>query len=108
MVAPDGTPALEIIAVSANNYYERLSEGTDLVPMPLPLILLPGGRVAGRLPYNYPDDPPLATTLQFSEWRDEIPQRIEVHVQEAAGSGDRAMTPMVWNSRTGKYQAGEK
>jgi hypothetical protein len=104
IVTPAGIPALEIITVSALSYYAQVSAGR--VRMPAPLLLRPGGEIVGRLPYAYPDDPPLATTLQFQEWQDEIPRRIEVLVHNAARPGEQQTFRMVWDSAAGGYEPG--
>jgi hypothetical protein len=88
VVDPAGIPALEILAVSAQSFYGARAQGSATVVTPLPAILLPGGKLAGRLPYNYPDDPPRATTLEFSRWQAGLPRRIAMHVRDPTVTGD--------------------
>jgi hypothetical protein len=104
---PAGVPALEIIAVSAISSHEQRSEPSKRVDMPRPLILLPGGTAVGRLPYNYPDDPPATTRLQFSAWRNAIPERIEIRLRDPTVSGDRAVV-LLWNAERREYLAAVK
>lgn len=99
LLEPDGTPALEVIAISA--------AGAELSRAPHPLILLPGGRVVGQLPSHYPQDPPWLVQLHCDAWRGGIPGRIEVHLQDGADAGHRARLTLRWNARQGLYESSE-
>jgi hypothetical protein len=101
VVDPEGTPALEILAVSAQRFYSTRPLGSATVAMPLPAILLPGGRLVGRLPYHYPGDPPRTTTLELSQWQAGIPQRIEMRMREPL-TGDHEVV-MLLDAASGTY-----
>ena len=100
VIDPDGLPALEILSVSAQSLYDERRRDPATLAMPRPLILLPGGRLAGRLPYGYPDDPPRATTLEFSQWRAGLPRRIAMRVNAPTGEH---LVVMQWDAMTASY-----
>ncbi len=104
--AADGSPALSVITVSAERYYANRPEGAEIVAFPKPLILAPDGNEIGKLPYSYPDDPPFAIELSFSDWRGSRPQQIDILVQDPTVSGDHRLTPMRWNATTRRYEGG--
>jgi hypothetical protein len=89
--------------VSAQRYYAGHPPGTATVSLPKALVLAPSGREIGRLPYSYPDDPPFALELSFSQWRGGQPQQIDILVRDPTVTGDHRLTPMRWNAQTGRY-----
>lgn len=100
VVDPQGTPALEILAVSASGLGD-----TQRTAVPRPVILLPGGRPVGRLPYNYPDDPPVTTTLEFAQWQAGIPYRITIRVQGRSGA---QVLAMMWDGTNRRYNVADQ
>jgi len=102
----DGSPALSIITVSALRYYADRPDGAETTSFPKPLILAPGGKEIGQLPYSYPDDPPFEIELSFSAWHDNRPEQIDILVRDPTVSGDHRLTPMRWNATTGRYEGG--
>jgi hypothetical protein len=103
VIDPAGMPALEIIAVSVTSLAEMKPHRSEALALPKPLILLPGGRIAGRLPYNYPQAPPAATTLRFSDWHEGVPARIDVQVSGPATSETHATRRLQWDAQRGEY-----
>jgi hypothetical protein len=106
LVGPGRAPALSIVSVSARRYYAEQPAGVETTALPKPLVLGADGREVGQLPYGYPDDPPFAIELSFSDWREGRPQQIDILVRDPTVSGDRRLTPMRWNAATGRYAGG--
>ncbi len=104
--SPGSAPSLEIISASATRYYKDQPSGAVTVPLPKPIIRSTEQVEVGRLPYGYPDDPPMTMELTFSDWRDGRPRQIEVFVRDPTVSGDRHLTPMRWDSTTSRYVGG--
>ena len=104
--AADGSHALSIITVSAERYYADQPSGAATTPLPKPLILAPNGTELGQLPYSYPDDPPFAIELSFSQWRNNRPQQIDIFMSDPTVSGDRKLAPLRWNATTRRYEGG--
>ena len=101
----DGLVALHVITVSASRFYARQSSGAATVDLPKPLIISATGKQIGRLPYNYPDDPPLASTLAFEDWRDGLPRTIRIAVTDPTVTGDHDLS-MAWQESRGEYVGG--
>jgi hypothetical protein len=104
VIDPRGMPALEILAVSAQSFYSAQPPQSMTVNLPRPAILLPGGQLAGQLPYNYPDDPPWTTTLAFSRWQAGLPERIAMRVHGRAVAGDHDVV-LQWDVAARRYAA---
>lgn len=102
----DGSPALSVITVSAERYYADRPAGAETASLPKALILAPDGNEIGKLPYSYPDDPPFAIELSFSDWRGSRPQQIDILVRDPTVSGDHQLAPMRWNTTTRRYEGG--
>ncbi len=103
----DGAVAVRVVAVSAKKFYARQPDGAPTVGMPKPLIVSATGKTIGRLPYNYPDDPPFASALNFEDWRDGLPRRIRIAVTDPTVSGDHELA-MTWDESKGEYVGGEE
>jgi hypothetical protein len=102
--SPERQPALLLVSVWAERYYED-SRSAVQAAMPKPLLLTTSGATVGRLPFNYPDDPPAALTVTFHDWRDGFPRRIELFVKDPAALGDRALPPLRWNETSRQFVA---
>jgi len=89
---PDGIPALEIIGVSVPGLDQSRSA-------PRPLILLPGGRMVGRLPYQYPQDAGRSVRLRFEAWHHGIPERIGIGLADTV-----APSSLMWNGERRVYE----
>jgi hypothetical protein len=106
VIGPDGSAALEIIAVSAGRYYADRPSGATTTPMPRPILRSMDGKEVGQLLYNYPDDPPREVELTFLDWRDGRPHQIDAVVRDPTVSGDHKLTPMRWDAASGRYVGG--
>lgn len=94
--ATDGTAVLRLVSVWADIYYQA-SDSSLQVEMPRPLLLTASGDPVGRLPFNFPDDPPRELTVTFRDWKDGFPRRIDLFVKDPAVLGDRELPPLHWD-----------
>jgi len=98
-----GGTALLIVTVSAQRYYAPLPDGTITKALPKPLLVKPGGRVVGALPYSFPDDPPFELEVSFADWRDGFPWRVELFVRDPTVSGDHGLEPLRWDPTAQRF-----
>ena len=103
--SPGGNLALSIISVSAERFYRDKPSGTEIVNFPKPIIRSTGGRVIGRLPHSYPDDPPVSIRLSFGEWKDDFPQRIEIFVEDPTVSGNHVLPALIWDRDKDRFES---
>ena len=95
VVEPNGIPALEIIST--------FGQPAQRDAAPLPLILLPGGRLVGRLPHHYPRDAGRPVQLRFEDWQRGIPQRIVVRMEDPSGATGADRLVLRWDVRDKVY-----
>jgi hypothetical protein len=97
--------AIVLVSIDAAGYYKDQA-GTDApqVRFPRPILFSPTGKVLGRLPYNFPDDPPTELRVTFSDWRGGFPMRVDMFIKDPAAGGDRNLRPLVWNRQREEYQ----
>lgn len=81
---------LIVVSVSAPAYYAaQKGKNVDQIALPAARILGAQGEAFGKLPYAFPDDPPVSMRLRFLEWRDGQAQRIEMRISDPTASGNR-------------------
>jgi len=102
-------PAIVLISVFAADYY-RNQPGNEVlqVKMPRPILFSPTGTVLGRLPFNFPDDPPAELRVTFAEWQAGFPARVELFLKDPAAGGDRSLRPLVWDPQRAEFRPGQK
>lgn len=93
-----------VVSVWADLFYSGKPQGFVDVSMPLPLLFLPQGRLVGRLPMNYPDDPPNELVVTFGNWRRGFPEKIDLLVKSPTPSGDQVVPSLLWNTETRSYE----
>jgi hypothetical protein len=98
-------PAILLVSVFAADYYkDQPGDGVPQVKMPRPILFSPTGKVLGRLPYNFPDDPPTELQVTFSDWQAGFPARVELFLKDPAAGGDRRLRPLVWDRQRAEFQ----
>jgi hypothetical protein len=98
-------PAVLLVSVFAVDYYkDQPGNVVQQVEMPRPILFSPTGTVLGRLPVNFPDDPPEELQVTFSDWQASFPARVELFVKDPAAGGNRSLRPLLWDRQRSVYQ----
>jgi hypothetical protein len=100
-------PVLLLASVWADPYYDSQPSGAQTVVMPAPLLFSPEGRRVGELPSNFPSDPPAELRVEFADWKQGYPLRIDLCVSSPTASGDQWLKPLRYQADAGRYAAGE-
>jgi hypothetical protein len=102
----DRRTVMRVLSVSASRYYAGLPDGVETVTFPKPILVTPAGHMVGRLPLNFPDDPPLVLHVTFVDWAEAWPRRIEMFVQDPTATGDHALPPLIWDASGNRFVQG--
>lgn len=86
--------ALYIVSVWAGLYYRDKPSGTVTAAMPKPLLFNTQGKRIGKLPVNFPEDPPVELHVEFTDWRNGFPYQIRLCVISETASGNQALPVM--------------
>ena len=100
--APEIASDLYILSVWAEELEATLPKGAPAETLPKPLIASQEGRVLGRLPVGFPDDPPRSSGISFSDWLHGIPRQIRVAVKDPTVVGDHTLI-LQWNPESKTY-----
>ena len=101
-------PALLVVSVWADPFYDQLPASEPAVTMPMPLLLAPDGRKLGELPMNFPSDPPEQLTLRFDHWSAGPPGDIFLCVLSPTVSGNRPLPSLHYLPAKQRYEADAK
>jgi hypothetical protein len=91
-----------VLSVWAEQFEATLPKGAPAERLPKPLIASSDGKVLGRLPVGFPDDPPRSSEISFSNWVRGFPRKIRIVVNDPTVTGDRTLV-LEWNPESGSY-----
>ena len=97
-------PGVLIASVWADLYYSKQADGAETVAMPNPILFSATGERLGRLPTNFPRDPPAELSLSFSDWRNGVPFRISMCVISPTASGNQRLDPIQYQPDLKRYE----
>ncbi len=103
VAADAGTTALILMSVDAYAIERDLSPGSPAPQLPKGRLYLPSGREVGTLPFAYPFDPPVSLDVTFSNWREGLPRRVELNLEDPAAGGNRSLSALQWDEEKQRY-----
>ena len=102
-------PVLRLISIFATEYYKNQpGKAVQQIKMPEPILFSLTGQILGRLPFNFPDDPPTELRVTFCAWKERFPQRIDLFLKDPAVLGNRTLPPLIWDSTKGVFERHSK
>ena len=104
IAAADGRDSVMLISVWADLYYSDRTISEPIAQLPKPLLVNPTGARLGELPVNFPSDPPVELNIYFSDWRNGLPNRIDLCVVSPTASGNQRLLPLKFTQKVQRYQ----
>jgi len=101
------SPPIYVLAISAEDFEATLPRDAPAERLPKPLVASSDGRVLGRLPIGFPDDPPRSSEVSFSDWVRGFPRQIQISVNDPTVLGDRVIV-MDWYPTAKTYVSRQK
>jgi hypothetical protein len=98
------TVVLYVISVWDDEYYASLPETEPAVKFPKPILMSPAGKTLGRLPLDFPRDPPRTLDLTFARWSAGFPHEIRMWLEDPTVLGNRSLPSLEWDSQTNTYK----
>jgi hypothetical protein len=96
------TPRIDIGGKDFPFVNELIKEGISVPDQAL--ILDAQGRILGKLPGNFPFDPPDMFEVTFTDWHRGFPFRIEFYYHASDMHGPEHPDPLYWNARIRMFQ----
>jgi hypothetical protein len=96
-VRAETTVALYVLSLDGYALEKSLPADAPAPALPKALLVLPDGRTVGTLPLLYPFDPPVSMDLTFTNWASNIPQTVELSVEDPGVGGNRKLPSMQWH-----------
>ena len=100
----DGGLALTVVtlrvdrAMADNFFAHRL-----YADLPKPLLRGPKGQTLGHLPENFPEEPPSALHVTFTDWVGGMPRRVMLYEAGESAIEPHALDPLVWDPASRAY-----
>jgi hypothetical protein len=98
------TTALYLISVWADDYYAKQPASAEAVKFPKPILAAPDGKPLGRLPMDFPVDPPRTLSVTFARWVSGFPHEVRLWVDDPTVVGDHSLPSLEWDPAAKTYQ----
>jgi hypothetical protein len=98
-----GRIVLVVLSVDAYEIEKTLPAQAPAPKYPRALIVTPGGRAVGNLPFAFPFDPPVSLDVAFADWKDGLPRTVELYLEDPAVGGNRKLPSLKWDEKLARY-----